>query len=409
MDRLYADGTDSVNCFEEGSMLLYIDCFSGISGDMTLGALIDLGVPVEWLGERLKALPLTGFELQCRAVQHRGLHAVDVEVTTNETHPHRNFAAIRDLIDNGPLTEAVKERSLSMFRRVAGAEAGIHGRSVEEVHFHEVGGVDAIVDIVGTALGMEYLGVDTVVCAPVPLGSGTLTCRHGTLPVPAPATAELLKGVPVYGGDAAHEVVTPTGAAIVAEYAERFGPLPAMVVEAVGYGAGKRQGGALPNLLRLFLGPEPEEEGRKEIEEVLVLETNIDDMNPEFYGYLMEGLLADGALDVAWTPIQMKKNRPGIRVEVIAPSDLKERLMRRLLKETTAIGVRYTTALRRTLKRAPLSVETPWGKLAAKQVQGIDGAMRIVPEYEACRRVAKTHGLSLREVYAAVMAVKPPK
>jgi uncharacterized protein (TIGR00299 family) protein len=385
-------------------MLLYIDCFSGISGDMTLGARIDLGVPVEWLQTQLRALPLAGFELQCEPVQRRGLHAINVAVSTTEDHPHRTFTTIRGLIDHSPLAPAVKARSLGMFERLARAEAGIHGQTVDDVHFHEVGGVDAIVDIVGSALGMDYLKIDAVVSAAVPLGSGTLTCRHGTLPVPAPATVELLKGVPVYGGDAEHEVVTPTGATIVAEYAERFGPVPPMEIDRVGYGAGKRKGGALPNLLRLFLGKSQADSGQGEAEEILLIETNIDDMNPEFYGYLMERLLEDGALDVSWTPIQMKKNRPGIRVEVIAPLGLKEPLTRRLLKETTSIGVRYTHAMRRTLTRKAVWVETPWGALAAKQVLESTGEARIVPEYEACRETARAHNVSLREVYQTVMA-----
>lgn len=384
-------------------MLLYIDCFSGISGDMTLGALIDLGVPVGWLQTQLRVLPLEGFELQCESVQRRGLHAMDVEVTTTEHHPHRTFDTIRRLIEDSPLVPAVKARSLGMFERLARAEAGIHGQTVEDVHFHEVGGVDAIVDIVGTALGMDYLKIDAVVSAAVPLGSGTLTCRHGTLPVPAPATVALLKGVPVYGGDAKHEVVTPTGATIVAEYAERFGPLPPMEISAVGYGAGNRKGGTLPNCLRLLLGEAHPESDCGVSEEILILETNIDDMNPEHYGFLMERLLEDGALDVNWTPIQMKKNRPGIRVEVIAPLELKEPLTRRLLNETTSIGVRYTTALRRTLAREAVLVNTPWGEMAAKQVEDPSGGARIVPEYDACRHTARAHDVSLRAVYQAVM------
>jgi uncharacterized protein (TIGR00299 family) protein len=372
---------------------------------MTLGALIDLGVPVDWLRDQLQAIPLTGFDLQCRSVQRCGLHAVDVSVTSDEEHPHRTFATIRELLENSPLTEAVKERSLGMFARLAKAEAEIHGEPVDAVHFHEVGGVDAIVDIVGAALGMDYLNIDTVICAPVPLGSGTVNCRHGTLPVPAPATISLLKGAPVYGGDAGHEVVTPTGATIVTEYAKGYGGLPPMVVGAVGYGAGKRKGrGGLPNLLRLFMGTAQESLDRDAEDQVVVIETNIDDMNPELYGHLMEELLAQGALDVNWTPIQMKKNRPGIRVEVVAPPALKETLMESLFNETTSIGVRYTRFSRRTLLREPVSVETPWGSLKAKKVRTPSGETRIVPEYEACREVAKTQHIGLQAIYSAVLA-----
>jgi uncharacterized protein (TIGR00299 family) protein len=385
-------------------MQLYIDCFSGISGDMTLGALIDLGVPVDWLREELQALPLTGFDLQSRSVQRSGLHAVDVKVTSDEEHPHRTFATIRELIENSPMTERVKKRSLGMFARLAQAEADIHGQPVDAVHFHEVGGVDAIVDIVGTALGMDYLNIGATICAPVPLGSGTLTCRHGTLPVPAPATVALLKGVPVYGGTATHEVVTPTGATIVAEYADGYGSLPPMAVSAVGYGAGKCKGRGLPNLLRLFMGTAHDTVTSGVEDEVVVIETNIDDMNPEFYGHLMEGLLALGALDVNWTPIQMKKNRPGIRVEVVAPPALKDSLIESLFKETTSIGVRYTNFSRWTLPRESVSVKTPWGLLMAKKVQTPSGETRIVPEYEACREVARTENIGLQEVYAAVLA-----
>ena len=317
---------------------LHLDCFSGISGDMTLGALIDLGIDAQWLTGKLRGLPLDGFELTPRTVFRNGIRALQVSVEADEEKAHRHYAQIRELIESADLPEAAKGMSLSIFARIAVAESTIHGCDLERVHFHEVGGIDAMVDIIGASLCLDRLGVTSVSATPLPMGSGFVNCRHGVLPVPAPATAAILQGIPVYGTDTGHEMVTPTGAAIVAEAASQFGPMPAMVVEKIGYGAGRRVFDDRPNLLRGLLGKVDIDDGALSSDTVCVVETNVDDMNPEIFGYLMEKLFDDGALDVWWVPVQMKKNRPGTLVQVLCPPDRRSAVTRRLLGETTSLG-----------------------------------------------------------------------
>lgn len=388
-------------------MLAYIDCFAGISGDMTLGALVDLGLPLEKLEAELRRLPLSGFTLKAERTSRKGIACCRVEVRTDEHgHQHRNFAHIRRLIEASPLAEGVKGRALSMFTALAEAEAGIHGCARDEVHFHEVGGVDAIVDIVGAALGLEHLGIHTVVVAPIPTGSGFVDCQHGRLPVPAPATLALLKGVPVYGSDIEMEMTTPTGAAIATTLATSYGALPSMCVQGIGYGAGTRELSDRPNLLRIVLG-EPPAAAQSLDETVSILETVIDDMNPEFYGYLMEKLFEDGALDVGWVPVHSKKNRPGNLVQVLCRPEGREGLLQRILAETTTGGVRYGDVRRRILPREAVRVQTVYGEVTAKRFTGADGTRRLAPEYEICRTIAQARGLPLRDVYAAVLGGTP--
>jgi uncharacterized protein (TIGR00299 family) protein len=290
---------------------------------------------------------------------------------------------------------------------LAQAEAHIHGCAVEEVHFHEVGAVDAIVDIVGTALCLEKLGIKKVVASQIPLGNGFVECRHGKLPVPAPATLEILKDVPIYGADIAHELVTPTGAAIIASVAESFGPLPPMHIEKSGYGAGQRELKDRPNLLRIIKGTPADSQrdikDQLQSDEIIILETCIDDMNPEFFGFIMERLFADGALDVYWIPVHMKKNRPGTMVQVLCDAACKERLIERLLSETTSLGVRYYKAVRRLLFREPYTVHTSLGEIEVKRVKDPDGGIRLIPEYEVCRKIALQRKLPLRVVYATIV------
>jgi len=376
----------------------YFDCFSGISGDMTLGALVDLGVPVEWLGENLRNLPLSGFELSAASVNKGGIQAVDVRVEVKDTETCRNYAGIKDLIENSDLNERVKALSGEMFRRIGEAEARVHGCALDKVHFHEVGGIDAIVDIVGTALGIDTLGIERVVSAHVPVGGGTVTCSHGELPVPAPATCEILENVPVYGGGET-ELTTPTGAAIIKTLAVEFGPLPEMKIQKTGYGSGKRQTGDRPNLLRILLG---ETGGSSELfvnDRIIVVETNIDDMSPEICGYVMDKLFADGALDVVLMPVFMKKNRPGTLLQVLCVDQNKNKIIKRILSETSSIGLRYYSVERCLLQREAIAVETPWGKMAAKKIRRPEGKTELVPEYEACCRVADENGIPIREVY----------
>jgi len=392
-------------------MIAYFDCFSGISGDMTLGAFIDLGVPVSWLKENLAALPLSGFDLTAADVEYNGIHAKRVEVVARG-HAHRNYAAIRDLIEKSPIAECVKATSLAIFKKLAHAEAGIHGCLPEEVHFHEIGGVDAIVDVVGAALCADHLGITRFAASAIPTGSGFVDCRHGRLPVPAPATAAILKGVPVAGSEVAFELTTPTGAAIVTSLAQQFGPMPAMTLRGIGYGAGSRNLDPGPNLLRILLG-EPAAGDRSAPagllqDRIVVAETSIDDMNPELFGYVMEKLFAIGALDVIWIPIHMKKNRPGTLLQVLCRHDLLEAIIDCILTETTSLGVRHYEAGRHLLRRSAETLETSFGKVPVKRVYSPRGEIRHVPEYEECRRIALEQNLPILVVYDRIAGETNP-
>ncbi|MCF8095751.1 MAG: nickel pincer cofactor biosynthesis protein LarC [Desulfobacteraceae bacterium] len=383
-------------------MIAYFDCFSGISGDMTLAALIDLGVPVDWLKNTLaEKLPLQGFDLEAQTVDCSGISARQVSVIARDD-AERDYRAISGLISESALPASVIETALAMFDRLAEAEAKIHGCAKQDVHFHEVGGVDSIVDMVGAALAVDYLGIDEVVASPLPLGSGSVECRHGTLPVPAPATAALLEGVPVYGSDIPFELVTPTGAAIITTLAKSFDNLPDMILAKTGYGAGSRKHSGGPNVLRVITG-----RNRTGVSDSMMLvETCIDDMNPEIYGYLTDRLFADGAKDVYMIPVYMKKGRPGTMVQVLCEKARKDDIASRILTETSAIGVRYWPVQRRVLERCVVTVETTFGPVAAKQVCTPDGDTRIAPEYESCRRIAEEQDIALQSVYRAAVCGK---
>lgn len=387
-------------------MLAYFDCFSGISGDMTLGALIDLGVPLKYLEDRLNSIPLTDFDVTVTSVHRNGIKAVCVTVGTSDDQTARNFSDIRPLIENCPLSDRIKSSSLQIFKRLATSEAQIHGCSIEEVHFHEVGGIDAIVDIVGTAICLDYLGIKSIIASHIPLGKGFVTCSHGKLPVPAPATLDILKGVPIYGTDIPHELVTPTGAAIIVSLAEEFGTMPDMTITGVGYGAGQRKLETGPNLLRIITGAQSETTtgslGEIPEDHISILETCIDDMNPELFGYLMDRLFADGALDVYWIPIYMKKNRPGTMLQVLCHPDDKDSLIRRILSETTTLGVRYYESRRRLLWRDRFEVKTTYGDIPVKRVKNLQGNIRIVPEYDVCEKIARERNIPLRIVYDTI-------
>jgi len=383
-------------------MDLFFDCAGGISGDMTLAAFIDLGVPVDWLKDALARLPLTGFDIAAWTESRSGIAARRVEVRVDAGHPSRNYAAIRELIVNSPFSERVRRQSLAMFEKIARAEAAVHGCPLETVHFHELGGVDAIVDMVGTALCAEYLDVGAAAAAPVPLGSGEVRCAHGTLPLPAPATLAILKDVPVYGSGREGELVTPTGAAVITTLADCFGPMPPMTIEAVGCGAGSRETPGRPNLLRIIAGSFRERTANEPSESLQMVEACIDDMNPEIFGYVMEKLFADGALDVCWVPVFMKKNRPATMMQVLCPLPRRDIIVQRILSETTTTGVRYYPVGRRVLPRRAVEIQTAFGPIAAKRITRPDGSVRIAPEYEACRRVAVDRDIPLLEVYRAV-------
>ncbi|RPJ16367.1 MAG: nickel pincer cofactor biosynthesis protein LarC [Desulfobacteraceae bacterium] len=382
-------------------MLAYFDCFAGISGDMSLGAFIDLGVPVDWLEERICNIPLKDFAFSVSDVSRNGIGAKQIEIKVADSSVSRNYSQILSLIEKSPLSANVRERGIAIFDEIALAEAEIHGCPKEKVHFHELGGVDAIADIIGTALCIEYLGITKIFASRIPMGSGFVVCRHGTIPLPAPATVSILKGVPVYGVDINHEIVTPTGAAIVKALSVSFGNIPDMTIEKTGYGAGRHDSGNIPNLLRIIIGKAPDDKTGDEV--ISLIETCIDDMNPEIFGFLMERLFEDGALDVWWVPVYMKKNRPGTKVHVICNPDRKDALINRILSETTSIGVRYHEVNRRTLSRNADEIKTTYGKIGIKRITSSDGTTRIVPEYEVCRKIALEKKLPLKVVYENII------
>ena len=388
-------------------MIAYFDCFSGISGDMTLGAFVDLGVPVEWLKNQLARLPLAGFDVCVDTVSRNGITGKSVKVRVEDDSTSRDHAQIRSLITKSPLSQNIKQMSLDIFERIAQAEALIHGCTVDQVHFHEVGGIDAIVDIVGTALCMDYLEIKTVIASHIPLGKGFVPCAHGTLPVPAPATLGILKQVPVYGTKIPHELVTPTGAAILVTLAESYGELPDMIIEKTGYGAGKRELESIPNLLRIIMGTRVWDDSlqRPSLQEdtVVVLETCIDDMNPEVFGFLMDRLFEHGALDVYWIPAFMKKNRPGTLVQVLCRRNLKKVLIDCMLSETSTLGIRYYDAKRCMLTRETVIMKTAYGEIQVKRITEPGGSVRIVPEYEVCKTIALENKLPIRVVYDTII------
>ena len=378
----------------------FFDCFAGISGDMTLGALIDLGLPVAELQALLPALQLAGVTITAHPVIKEHLIGVKVEIAAPAPQPARTYREISAMIDAAALSPGVKTRSLAMFRLLGEVEARINGQPLETVHFHELGALDTIVDVVGVAYGLERLGISRIFCSSLPMGWGMIAAGHGRLPNPAPAALELLKGLPVYGTDLPGELVTPTGAAILKAGESRSEPCPAMTLERVGYGAGSRDLPGHPNLLRIYLGtPLAAAAGRRE--PVLVLETHIDDMNPEWYEPLLAGLFAAGALDVTLTPIQMKKQRPGVRLTVVAPPAAKEGLLAKLFADSTTLGVRVMEMERVTARRWQEILDTPLGPLRVK-VMEYGGSRRILPEYEACRELAEARGIPLIDVYRLI-------
>lgn len=367
---------------------------------MTLGALIDLGFPREKLSEELAKLGLENYTLEIFQGSRKGIAAVGLEVKVGprEQH-HRHFSDIRKIIENSSLNPGVKKMSLAIFQRLAEAEAKVHSQPVEEVHFHEVGAVDSIVDIVGTAIGVDFFRPGLILASELPMGRGFVRCQHGLLPLPAPATLEILKGYPTKSVAIEGELVTPTGAAIVAALNSGVSSFPAMKVEKLGYGMGKKDFPEHPNLLRLVLG---EGTGAGEGDRVTVLESNIDDMNPEFYDYLMDRLFEQGALDVSLAPLMMKKNRPGTLLRVIVEEHQADALAELILRESTTLGVRSYVVSRKKLLREVTEVETKYGKIRVK----VAGDLRFQPEYEDCRRIARQTGVPIQEVYQEAMRSK---
>lgn len=376
--------------------IAYLDCFSGVAGDMLLGALLDAGVPADLLRAEIAKLKLEGVEIQAEKCVRGGIAGTDVKVVTGHDHAHRHLSTIEKIIDGSDLTERVKERAKTIFRRLGEAEAAIHGIPIEKVHFHEVGAIDAIVDIVGVCVGLDLLGVEKIYSSALNLGSGTVLAAHGVMPVPAPATAALVKGLPTYSDGPAVELTTPTGAAIVSTLAEGFGPMPAMTISAVGYGAGDKDFPDRANMVRLVVGGASD---ASESTQIYVIEANVDDMSPEWAGYVRAQLLESGALDVTLTPVFMKKDRPGYQIQVLAKPDDRDRLGDMLLAETTTLGIRYYAAQRRVLARSWKTVSTIYGDIRIK-VASEGGAIRnFAPEYEDCKQLAHDKKAPLKMVW----------
>ena len=413
--------------------ILYFDCFSGIAGDMVLGALLDAGLPFDELKRALGSLAISGYEVTAERVLRAGVSATKFRViehpagaaaqhTTGAAaehsggvgaehpageasqhhhgHPHRHLKSIYELIDRSGLSPAGRTRAKELFQRLGEAEAAIHQTSVEKVHLHEVGALDSIIDIVGSVFALEWIGVDRIVCSPLNVGGGTVQSAHGLFPVPAPATLKLLGDAPVYSGAVQKELVTPTGALIATSYASSFGPIPEMAVETVGYGAGDRDTPGTPNVLRVLIGRAAD---RPHGDRVVVIECEIDDMNPQIFGVVMDQLYAAGALEVFYVPVQMKKNRPGTLLTVVAAPERKAALSEVIFRETTTIGLRHHEVDRECLPREIVSVDTPLGAVRFKLASRGGRVVNAVPEFDDCARIAAAKNMSVKEVQAVAI------
>ena len=403
------------------SRLLYFECFSGASGDMVLGALLDAGLPLAELKAALGSLAMSGYDIEARRVLRAGVSATRFVVhehghapshehpATTPAHrhddgdphagspPHRSLSEIFELIEGSALSAAGRGRAKALFRRLAEAEASIHHMTVEQVHLHEVGALDSIIDIVGAVFALEWFGADRIVSSPLNVGGGTVQTTHGLFPVPAPATVKLLGDAPMYGGAVERELVTPTGALIVTSYASAFGPIPAMAVERVGYGAGALDFASTPNVLRVLVGRAAD---RPEAQRVTIIECEIDDMNPQIFGVVMDQLYAAGALEVFYVPVQMKKNRPGTLLTVVAAPERRSVLVEIVFRETTTIGLRHHEVERECLDREIVTVETPVGSIRFKVAWRAGRVVNAVPEFDDCVRAAAASHLSVKHVQA---------
>ena len=388
--------------------IAYFDCFSGISGDMTVGALLDAGLKVEALEKELKKLGLSGYQLEVNKVVKKGISATQFKVKIKEEGVERRFRDILDILEKSKLDEEVKRETKKIFFNIAQAESKIHQKDIDKIHFHEIGGLDSIIDITSAVIGIKTLGIEEIYSSALPVGKGFVKCAHGLIPVPAPATLELLKNIPIYSGGIESEMITPTGAAIISTLAKNFGERPLMKIERIGYGAGEKEF-AIPNLLRVSIGEKVLNDGNLKDgyvnDEAVLIETNVDDMNPEFYDYIMDQLFSQGALDVFLTPIQMKKNRPTHMLSVVVyEQDLKE-ILEVLFSESTTLGVRIREIKRLRLAQQNFIAETKYGKIKVK-VGIFEGEIKnIAPEYEDCKKMAKQHQVPLKEVYEEAMKV----
>jgi len=378
---------------------LYFDCFAGASGDMILGALVSAGVEPQVLIAQLELLEVSGWHIDFEKVERSGIGATHARVKTAHEHAHRHLSDILKIINDSRLTEGVKDCASRIFSLLATAEARVHDLPIEQIHFHEVGGLDAIVDVCGAAICFELLGIERFVSSPLRVGSGMIEMAHGRFPIPPPAVAELLKGKPIYAGDIQGEFVTPTGAAIITAVCDSFETLPPMKIEKTGYGAGTRDHQNFPNTLRVFVG---ETEGATAADEtLLMIETNIDDISPQVVGYVMDCAFELGALDCYLTHTQMKKNRPGLLVSILCRPDEREKFLQMIFAETTTIGARSYEVSRRALARMTVRVETQFGPIDVKVAHTNNGGVNAMPEFEQCRAAARKAGVPLREVQEA--------
>ncbi|HYV25742.1 MAG TPA: nickel pincer cofactor biosynthesis protein LarC [Pyrinomonadaceae bacterium] len=388
---------------------LFFDCFAGASGDMILGALVGAGVDPRSLVDQLKLLKVGGWEIDFARVDRSGISATYARVETAPEHGHRHLSDILKIIDESGLNQQVKDRAGRIFSNLAAAEAQVHNLPLEQIHFHEVGALDAILDVCGAAIGFDLLGIEQFISSPLRVGFGITDMAHGRFPIPPPAVAELLKGKPIYAGEIEGEFVTPTGAAIISTVCDRFESLPPMQISATGYGAGTRDPKGFPNALRVLVG-ESESTSAAADEQLLMIETNIDDMSPQLFGHVMDRAFELGALDCYFTPVQMKKNRPGMLLSILCRPDEREKFLQMMFTETTTIGARSYAVSRRALPRETVRVQTKFGAIDVKVVHS-NGDVKAMPEFEQCRAVAQESGVAVREVQdaarAAYLAQKP--
>ncbi|HDP36370.1 MAG TPA: nickel pincer cofactor biosynthesis protein LarC [Candidatus Atribacteria bacterium] len=382
--------------------IAYFDCFSGISGDMTVGALLDAGLEIETLEKELKKLGLSGYQLEVNKVVKKGISATQFKVKIKEEGVERRFKDILTIFEKSKLDEEIKKETKKIFFNIAQAESKIHQKDIDKIHFHEIGGLDGIIDITSAVIGIKILGIEEIHSSALPVGKGFVKCAHGVIPVPAPATLELLKNIPTYSGGIESEMITPTGAAIISTLAKGFGERPLMKIERTGYGAGEKEF-AIPNLLRVSIGEKIlKDENLKDgyvSDEAVLIETNIDDMNPEFYDYIMDKLFSQGALDVFLTPIQMKKNRPAHMLSIIGYEQNLKEILEVLFSEATTLGVRIREIKRLRLAQQNFIAETKYGKIRVKVGIFKREIKNIAPEYEDCKKMAKQYQVPLKEIY----------
>jgi len=382
--------------------IAYFDCFSGLSGDMFVGALLDAGLKIEILEKELNKLNLSGYQLEVNKVLKKGISASQFKVKIQEKGVERRFKDILNILEESKLDQEIKNEVKKIFFKIAEAESKIHQEDIEKIHFHEIGGLDSIMDISSAVIGIKALEIKEIYSSPLPLGKGFVKCAHGILPLPAPATLELLKNIPTYSGGMESEMVTPTGAAIISTLTKDFGERPLMKIEKIGYGAGEREF-SIPNLLRVSIGEKILSD--RDLmdgyihDEALLIETNIDDMNPEFYDYIMDKLFSQGALDVFLTPIQMKKNRPAQMLSIIVYEQNLKEILKVLFSESTTLGVRIKEVKRLKLTQANFIAETKYGKIKVKVGIFKEDIKTIAPEYQDCQKIAQQYQVPLKEVY----------